>query len=55
MSAREFEERYPKFNDFKKLREELDPNGIFLNAYLRRHILGEVGEDVDTRLFKSKL
>ncbi|CAG8590339.1 2062_t:CDS:2 [Paraglomus occultum] len=55
MSVLELEKCYPKFNDFKKLMHELDPNGMFLNAYLRRHILGEVGEDVDTRLFKAKL
>ena len=55
MSILELEKCYPKFNDFKKLMQELDPTGMFLNAYLRRHILGEVGEDVDTRLFKAKL
>ncbi|KAJ2350893.1 D-arabinono-1,4-lactone oxidase [Coemansia sp. RSA 2673] len=30
---------YPKFDDFVKLRGECDPNGIFVNDYIRRHIL----------------
>ncbi|KAJ2695240.1 D-arabinono-1,4-lactone oxidase [Coemansia sp. IMI 209128] len=30
---------YPKFDDFVKLRRECDPNGIFVNDYIRRHIL----------------
>ncbi|KAJ2253673.1 D-arabinono-1,4-lactone oxidase [Coemansia sp. RSA 455] len=30
---------YPKFDDFIKLRGECDPNGIFVNDYIRRHIL----------------
>ncbi|KAJ2688892.1 D-arabinono-1,4-lactone oxidase, partial [Coemansia spiralis] len=30
---------YPKFDDFVKLRRECDLNGIFVNDYIRRHIL----------------
>jgi FAD/FMN-containing dehydrogenase len=31
--------RYPRFDDFTRLRAELDPEGKFLNPYLRR-VLG---------------
>ena len=27
---------YPKWNEFQALRQELDPNGIFLNPYVKR-------------------
>jgi FAD/FMN-containing dehydrogenase len=30
---------YPRFDDFLRVRQELDPTGMFLNAYLRR-VLG---------------
>ncbi|KAJ1978166.1 D-arabinono-1,4-lactone oxidase [Dimargaris xerosporica] len=29
---------YPKLPDFLKVREELDPDGIFINDYVRRHL-----------------
>ena len=31
----EFEELYPKFDDFRALRQKLDPQGKFLNPHLR--------------------
>ncbi|ORX92044.1 L-gulonolactone/D-arabinono-1,4-lactone oxidase [Basidiobolus meristosporus CBS 931.73] len=31
---------YPKFNEFCQLRANLDPTGLFLNSYTRRHLLG---------------
>lgn len=46
---------YPRLNDFLKLRSRLDPHGRFLNPYIRRHLLGQVGEDVDMRRFKARL
>ncbi|KAJ2717605.1 D-arabinono-1,4-lactone oxidase [Coemansia sp. Benny D115] len=30
---------YPRFGDFVRLREQLDPKGVFVNDYIRRHIL----------------
>lgn len=33
---KEFETLYPKWNDFKKLRQELDPTNKFLNNYLKK-------------------
>lgn len=32
--------RYPRFDEFVGLRDELDPHGVFTNAYLNR-VLGE--------------
>ncbi|KAJ2480913.1 D-arabinono-1,4-lactone oxidase [Coemansia sp. RSA 2320] len=30
---------YPKFDDFIRVRAECDPSGVFVNDYIRRHIL----------------
>jgi FAD/FMN-containing dehydrogenase len=35
LKAEQLAERYPKWDDFLQLRAELDPQGIFLNDYLR--------------------
>ncbi|EGG03154.1 uncharacterized protein MELLADRAFT_25325, partial [Melampsora larici-populina 98AG31] len=40
-SILDLQKTYPKLSDFLKLRKELDPNGRFLNPYIRRHLLGE--------------
>lgn len=44
---------YARFGDFLKVRERADPQGVLLNAYTRRHLLGEVGEGVDMRRWKK--
>lgn len=36
MTSYEFEKLYPKWNTFLAIREQYDPNGLFLNGYLRR-------------------
>jgi len=33
-NARDLKTLYPKWNDFQKLRKQLDPNGLFMNAWL---------------------
>ena len=33
---------YPRFQDFCSLRQKMDPNGMFLNDYVRRHVLPNV-------------
>lgn len=43
---------YPKFSDFVAVLESVDPNGLFRNEYVRRHIFGEQGPDVHGRVFK---
>ena len=35
LTARELEGLYPRWGDFQKIRNEIDPNGVFLNAHLR--------------------
>lgn len=35
LGAKEFAARYERFADFKKLRQEMDPNNLFVNDYLR--------------------
>ncbi|KAI7905527.1 D-arabinono-1,4-lactone oxidase-domain-containing protein [Cokeromyces recurvatus] len=33
------ETSYPKFQDFLQIRQKLDPEGMFLNDYLKRHVV----------------
>ncbi|KAK0544792.1 D-arabinono-1,4-lactone oxidase [Tilletia horrida] len=46
---------YPHLEDWLSVREEVDPERVLANPYVRRHLLGEVGEAVDSRTFKSRL
>lgn len=41
---------YPCFDDFIRLLNTVDPNGIFRNEYIQRHIMGKW---IDPRVFKS--
>ncbi|PMU52461.1 hypothetical protein C1X86_35535, partial [Pseudomonas sp. GP01-A3] len=36
---------YPKIEDFKKLRQQLDPNGMFLNDHLKKLFENELQTD----------
>jgi len=45
-------ERYPRFNDFTRILETVDPHGMFRNEYVQRHIFGMKGQQVDDRVFK---
>lgn len=42
---------YPSFDDFIKVIQDVDPNGMFRNEYIQRHILGM---PVSGRIFKSR-
>ena len=42
LDAHTLRSRYPKFDDFLRVRKESDPNGTFANTYLDR-VLGRVG------------
>lgn len=50
---KELQALYPKFNDFVNLIKRNDPQGILRSEYTRRHVFGELGEDVDARTFKK--
>jgi L-gulonolactone oxidase len=41
---------YPCFDDFTHVLDTVDPNGIFRNEYIQRHIMGKL---IDPRVFKS--
>ncbi|SFA82538.1 FAD-linked oxidoreductase [Amycolatopsis marina] len=41
LDAEQLRERYPRFDDFRRMRAEVDPHGIFTNDYLDR-VLGAV-------------
>ena len=43
---------YPRFDDYVRVLEDVDPSGMFRNEYVRRHIFGERGRAVDGRVFK---
>jgi FAD/FMN-containing dehydrogenase len=36
LSARELAPLYPRWEEFQRLRRQLDPNGLFRNAFTRR-------------------
>ena len=36
----EFKGMYPKFDEFLELRSKIDPNSIFVNDYIERHLTG---------------
>jgi len=41
---------YPKFDNFVKVVEEADPEGLLRNEYVQRHVFGK---DVGHRVFKA--
>lgn len=55
LTPKDFEKLLPHWNDFKETREWADPEGVFENPYIRRHLKGEISEDDGQRRFKSRL
>lgn len=45
---------YPKFNTFIRVLEEVDPQGMFRNPYVQRHLFGMQGKEVGERVFKCR-
>ncbi|KAH7882184.1 L-gulonolactone D-arabinono-1,4-lactone oxidase [Phlebopus sp. FC_14] len=43
---------YPRFDDFVRVLQDVDPSGIFRNEYVQRHIFGKTGPEYDGRVFK---
>jgi L-gulonolactone oxidase len=44
---------FPRLDDFLRIRSVVDPEGVFLNPYARRHFLGEKDEKLGAQNFKS--
>lgn len=44
---------FPRMDDFLKVRSVVDPEGIFLNPYARRHFIGETDIKLGAQNFKS--
>ncbi|CAG8707862.1 17409_t:CDS:2, partial [Acaulospora morrowiae] len=55
MSVLELSKSYPKFESFINIQKQLDPSGIFLNSYLKRHFFGLEDEENEAKRFKAKL
>jgi len=45
---------YPKFESFRDLLDLYDPEGMFRNEYVSRHIFGATGPRFDARVFKAR-
>lgn len=45
---------YPHFDDWRRVREQADPEGVLVNAYVGRHLLGYVGEEYGSRVHKKR-
>ncbi|OBZ74341.1 L-gulonolactone oxidase [Grifola frondosa] len=43
---------YPRFDDFVRVLEDVDPHGMFRNEYVQRHVFGKQGPEYDERVFK---
>lgn len=54
-SPTELSQLYPHWHDFLATRQRYDPQEVFVNPYVARHLLGRIGEGNDTRVFKSRL
>ncbi|KAI0052500.1 L-gulonolactone/D-arabinono-1,4-lactone oxidase [Auriscalpium vulgare] len=45
---------YPRFNAFRDLLQEVDPNGVLRNEYVERHVFGREGPMWGDRVFKAR-
>lgn len=54
-SPTELSQLYPHWNDFLSTRQRYDPDQVFVNPYVGRHLLGRIGDGNETRVFKSRL
>ena len=51
LKPKDVEALYPKFDDYRRVLQRIDPEGILRSEYVKRHI---DGEDVDERVFKKR-
>lgn len=45
---------YPRFEEFRELLRAIDPEGVFRNEYVSRHVFGATGARFGERVFKSR-
>jgi L-gulonolactone oxidase len=45
---------YPRFESFRELLKAIDPEGVFRNEYVSRHVYGETGAQFGERVFKTR-
>jgi L-gulonolactone oxidase len=43
---------YPRFDDFVRVLQDVDPHGIFRNEYVQRHIFGKTGPKFGGEVFR---
>lgn len=51
----ELQRLYPHLPDYLNLIYKMDPQGLFRNPYIRRHLLGDLTDTASPRIFKSHL
>lgn len=44
LTPSDLREKYPRFDEFVAVLEDVDPRGMFRNPYVRRHFFGEEGD-----------
>jgi FAD/FMN-containing dehydrogenase len=45
---------YPRFESFRELLTSVDPEGVFRNEYISRHIFGATEARFGPRVFKAR-
>jgi L-gulonolactone oxidase len=50
----ELRTRYAHFDDFSRVLEEVDPNGMLRNPYVERHLFGASGSGIRDSTFKPR-
>lgn len=45
---------YPRFEEFRELLRAIDPDGVFRNEYVSRHVFGATDARFSERVFKTR-
>ena len=54
LRSEDLKRMYPRFDDFVRVLQQVDPHGILRNTYIQRHIFGKQGPRFDPRVFKPR-
>lgn len=54
-TPQDFSNLLPHWDDFIRIKHWADPEGVFENPYIRRHLDGRIDERDGQRVFKSRL